>query len=72
MEKYDEGRKEVIANVEKIIQLLKDVCQKYGTKEEDLPSNLRGILEDLRTYVTPSQCSYCSLILLKRTEWNQE
>ena len=72
MEKYDEGRKEVIANVEKIIQLLKDVCQKYGTKEEDLPSNLRGILEDLRTYVAHGQCSYCLLILLKRTEWNQE
>jgi len=65
MNKYDEGRRQVIGDVDKIIRLLKDVCQNYGMKEEDLPSHLREIFEGLRTYVIHCQCPYRLLIVLK-------
>lgn len=65
MSEYDGGRGQVIYDINRIIQLLKDVCQKYGTEEKNLPRHLREIIEGLRTYVIHCQYPYCLLIILK-------
>jgi len=49
MSNYDQGRGQVIGDIDRIIQLLKDVCQKYGTEEKNLPGHLRRIIQDIRT-----------------------
>jgi len=65
MSDYDQGRGQVIGDIDKIIRLLKDVCQMYGTEEKNLPSHLREIIEGNRTYVIHFRYPHCLLIVLK-------